>query len=331
MKLQVFISFLLTLLSFASSISLPEQYPDYAKRSYLYRRQNVTGNGTTPTNGTSGGGQGTGGGTVPIIIVGAGGASNATGGQAVSNITGVLNSTQLQEIGTQVNQSLSSSSNGVVIVGSKASLESIAFYLAITTNTEKAIVVCDDAQLGQVVAKSPHAGGRGPLIVGKKKVIFSGTLPPWGVPVGVIGDNKEAYWFTDACHPLLTSPNSTLRTEFSNFTSSSSSNNSNVVVPIVYEEGLESSLLNSLSSSIQGLVVISSGSNSTSTSSESVSIPIVYTNPKGRQISYISNSTIPSNAIAGGYLSPIQAQILLSIAVSKGVHNTESLKSIFPS
>ncbi|CAL9730199.1 sporulation-specific wall maturation protein [Monosporozyma unispora] len=331
MKLQVIISLFVTLSSFVSSASLPGQYGLYQKKSYLYRRQNMTGGGAggNASNGTSGGAGGSSGsGSVPIIVVG--GPSNVTSGQTVSNLTGVLNTTQLYSISSQVNKSLtsSSSSNGVVIVASKGSLESIAFFLAVTTNTNKTIVVCDDYQLGQIVAKSPKAQGRGPLIVGKKKIIYSGTLPPWGVPDGVIGDNNEAYWFTNACPPLLTAWNSTLRTQYTNFTTVNSS--SHAVVPIVYEEGIAPSLLQSVSSFIQGLVVISSGSNSTSMD-QSVSIPIVYTQPKGKPISFISNSTIPKNAIAGGYLSPVQAQILLSVAVSNGVNNTQSLKQIFPS
>lgn len=335
MKLQVFISFLVALSSLASSALVPDQYGLYQKRSYLYRRQNATGGGGAAgnaSNGTSGGGS-SGSGSVPIIVVGgagAGGASNASsGGQAMSNFTGILNTTQLYSISSQVNQSLtsSSSSNGVVIVAGKKSLESIAFFLAITTNTNKTIVVCTDQKLGQAVAMSEQAQGRGPLIVGKQKIIYSGTLPPWGVPDGVIDDSNQAHWFTNSCPPLLTAWNSTLRTQFTNFTSTETSGNA--VVPIVYEEGIAPSLLQSVSSFIQGLVVISSGSNSTTTE-QSVSIPIVYTQPKGKSISFINNSTIPSNAIAGGYLSPVQAQILLSIAVSNGVNNTESLKQIFP-
>ncbi|CAL9735178.1 sporulation-specific wall maturation protein [Monosporozyma servazzii] len=337
MKLQVFISFLVALSSLASSALVPDQYGLYQKKSYLYRRQNMTGGGTTgnASNGTSGGGGGSSGsGSVPIIVVGGGsgggGASNASSGQAMSNFTGILNTTQLYSISSQVNQSLtsSSSSNGVVIVAGKKSLESIAFFLAITTNTNKTIVVCNDQKLGQVVAMSEEAQGRGPLIVGKQKIIYSGTLPPWGVPDGVIDDSNQAHWFTNACPPLLTAWNSTLRTQYTNFTSTESNSN-NAIVPIVYEEGIAPSLLQSVSSFIQGLVVISSGSNSTTTE-QSVSIPVVYTQPKGKPISFIDNSTIPSNAIAGGYLSPVQAQILLSIAVSNGVNNTQSLKQIFP-
>lgn len=320
MKLQIFTAILVALSSFVSSVSLPGKHELYHENSYLYRRQNMTGGGAS--NGTTGGGTG---GAAPIIVVG--GPSNVTGAQTVSNFTGILNSTQLFTISRQVNQSLSSS-NGVVIVASKTSLESIAFFLAITTHTNKTIVVTDDDKLGQIVVKSQQAQGRGPLIVGKKKVIYSGTLPPWGVPDGVIGDDHQAHWFTNACQPLLTAENSTLRTQFTNFTSTNGS--SNAVVPIVYEEGIAPSLLQSVSSMIQGLVVVSSGGNST-TMDQSTSIPIVYTNPKGKFISYISNSTIPRNAIAGGYLSPVQAQILLSVAISNGVNNTQSLKQIFPS
>ncbi|KAK5780937.1 hypothetical protein RI543_001324 [Arxiozyma heterogenica] len=338
MKLQVITTIFLTLFTFVSSTSLPGKYDLYRRKQALYRRQDLmsnstTGiNGTNGTNGTTGGsGSGASSGTVPIIVVG--GASTISNGTAVSNFTGVLNSTQLFTILRQVNQSLSSSSSssssqGIVIIASKSSFESIAFFLAITVNTNKTIVVCDDARLGRIVATDAGSQGRGPLIVGKNKVIFSGTLPPWGVPDGVIGDNDEAYWFTDACPPLLIAENSTLRTQFTNFTSTNVS--SNVMVPIVFEEGISTTLLNSVSSFIQGLVVISSGSNATS-SSQSSSIPIVYTSPKSKFVSFISDANIPSGAIAGGYLSPIQAQILLSVAIANGVNNTQSLTQIFPS
>lgn len=330
MKLQIITTILLTLFSFVSSISLPGKNGLYRRKQALYRRQDLMSNATNGTNGTTGGGGGggTGTSTVPIIVVG--GPSNISNGTKVSNFTGVLNSTQLFTISRQVNQSLSSStsSKGIVIVASKSSFESIAFFLAITTDTNKTIVVCDDFRLGEIVATDAGSQGRGPLIVGKNKVIFSGTLPPWGVPDGVIGDNDEAYWFTDPCPPLLTAPNSTLRTQFSNFTSNNAS--SNAMVPIVFEEGISTTLLNSVSSFIQGLVVISSGSNATS-SNQSSSIPIVYTSPKSKFISFISESSIPSGGIAGGYLSPIQAQILLSVAISNGVNNTQSLIQLFPS
>lgn len=307
-----------------------------------------TTNGTSPTTGggsatngtspTTGGGGGTGqtgqlqifitGGEVPIT-------SNYST-TTIFNNTGILNLTQLYQVGSTVNSSLGSDqTKGIVIIASKKSFESLSFFSSIVFDTNKTIVITDDIFLGIAVANDQGAGGRGPLVVGKNKVIYAGSLPPFGVPVGVIGDNLEPYWFFTAQQTTLFLSNSTLRTNFSNFTTTNSS--SQVSVPIVYEEGISGGISNTFSSSTQisGLVVISSGSlNSTSSSNSSSSssspnFPVVFTNP-GNKISYLSEKGIPSNAIPGGYLTPVQAQILLAVAVSNGVTSTDSLKTLFP-
>lgn len=318
MKLEFLISFILTLISLANSLAVKE-------KQYLYARQNNTGGGggaTNNTNGTTpgGGGSGT---TVPVFVVGGSGQVSGSA-QKVSNSSGTFNFTQLSQISSQISSSLQS--NNVVIMAKSNSMESIAFFSSIVFNSNNTVVICEDSSIGQIVASDSNSTGRGSLIVSKKNVIYSGTLPPWGVPVGVIGDDNKAHWFTNSCPPLLIAPNSTLRTTFTNFTNTNFT--TAPTVPIVYQEGISATLLSSVGALINGLVVISTGSNSTSSSTNST-VPIVYAQPQGRAINYVSNSSIPSSAIAGGYMSPVQAQILLSIALANGVNSTESLKSIF--
>ncbi|CAI4053431.1 hypothetical protein SUVZ_15G2950 [Saccharomyces uvarum] len=118
---------------------------------------------------------------------------------------------------------------------------------------------------------------------------------------------------------------------------SSSSSSSGPLVPIIYEEGYSQTLIQSLGSSIQGLVVISSGtsSNSTATSWTSVPFPVVYaidasSSHDGSTIGFLSNTSVPQGAVSAGYLSPIQAQTLLSIAINNQVTSTSDLQMIFP-
>lgn len=136
-----------------------------------------------------------------------------------------------------------------------------------------------------------------------------------------------------ACEPVLTAHNSTLRTQFQNFTNVNAiSNSSSPVVPIVFEATVSNSLIQTLGSSLQGLVVISSQGSNTTTSSVSLSnvnFPVVFAQDFGK-IGFIRNTSIPTNAISAGYLTPVQAQILLSVAIANNVNSTESLKMLYP-
>ncbi|EJS43375.1 sps100p [Saccharomyces arboricola H-6] len=302
----------------------------------LYKRQNVTSGGST----------------VPVIITGgpaiSGSQSNVTT-TTLFNSTSTLNITQLYQIATQVNQTLQSgSSSGIIIVTNWRSIETLSFFCSIVFNTSKTIVITENYLWGVPILSSSHAEGRGTVVAGSDKVIYSGVFPPYTVPVG-ISNQKEVQWFFDACQPILVASNSTLRLQYSNFTNAqissntssasntSSSASSGPLVPIIYEEGYSQTLIQSLSSSIQGLVVISSGisRNSTVTSWTSVDFPVVYatdgsSSHDGSGIGFLSNTSIPQGAISAGYLSPIQAQTLLSIAINNQVTGHSELQDIFP-
>lgn len=134
-----------------------------------------------------------------------------------------------------------------------------------------------------------------------------------------------------------TSSNSSTAAGGAGTSSSSSSSSSGPLVPIIYEEGYSQTLIQSLGSSIQGLVVISSGtsSNSTTTSWTSVTFPVVYaidasSSRDGSSIGFLSNTSVPQGAVSAGYLSPIQAQTLLSIAINNKVTSASDLQMIFP-
>ncbi|CAI4063953.1 Sps100p SKDI_08G1850 [Saccharomyces kudriavzevii IFO 1802] len=301
----------------------------------LYRRQNVT----------------SGGGTVPVIITGGPAVSGSQSNVSTTtlfNSTSTLNITQLYQIATQVNQTLQSeSSSGIIIVTNWRSIETLSFFCSIVFNTTKTIVITENYLWGVPILSSSHAEGRGTLVAGRDKVVYSGVFPPYTVPVGVSSDQKVVQWFFDACEPTLIASNSTIRTQYSNFTSVQTSSNassttntsssSGPLVPIIYEDGYSQSLIQSLSSSIQGLIVISSGTahNSTATSWSSVDFPVVYATDgssvlDGSGIGFLSNTSIPQGAISAGYLSPVQAQTLLSIAISNQVTSRSDLQAIFP-
>ena len=307
-----------------------------ASATPLYKRQNVT----------------SGGGTVPVIITGgpavSGSQSNVTT-TTLFNSTSTLNITQLYQIATQVNQTLQSeSSSGIIIVTNWRSIETLSFFCSIVFNTSKTIVITENFLWGVPILSSSDAEGRGTLVAGRDKVVYSGVFPPYTVPVGVLSGQKNVQWFFDACEPTLIASNSTIRTQYSNFTSAqissnassgtnTSSSSSSPLVPIIYEEGYSQSLIQSLSSSIQGLVVVSSGTshNSTVASWTSVDFAVVYASDgssghDGSGIGFISNTSIPQGAISAGYLSPIQAQTLLSIAIHNQVTSSGELQQIFP-
>ncbi|SMN21048.1 similar to Saccharomyces cerevisiae YHR139C SPS100 Protein required for spore wall maturation [Maudiozyma saulgeensis] len=330
---------LITVLLFWSAATNASPFYPYAKRQ-IDNATSPTNGTSSPTNGTSGGsnnGSSSSTSSSVEIFVTSGNLPSNGSAKALFNTTGTLNITQLYKVSEAVNQSLQSSSGGgIVILADKSSFESLSFFLSIVLNTEKAVVITNDIEIGTTVAMDSNSTGRGVLYVGKSKVIFAGDLPPFGVPVGVVGDNLEAYWFYDEPQKSgMFSMNSTLRTTYSNFTNPTL--NSEVAVPIVYEQGIASILSSSLgnSSSIGGLVIVSDKvvsnvtTQSTSSSSSTPTFPVIWVNPPGK-ISWLSEANIPGYAIAGGYLTPVQAQILLGVAVNNNVTSPESIRALFP-
>lgn len=402
-----------------------------------FPKRQQTGTSNLPTSGSSSSSSSSSSSTSSssseIIVIGGEMPSNGSA-QMLFNTTGTLNLTQLYAVGEAVNKSLQSSSSGAVVIqADKKSFESLSFFLSIIIDDSKTVIITNDADIGSIVAMDSNIQGRGVLYVGKSWVIYSGALPPFGVPVGVIGDNDEVYWVYDsAVQTGMFASNSTLKTTYSNF--SNPTLNDQVAVPIVYQEGITSSLSSALGSSnaIGGMVIVSDGSmngvsqgssgsssggsssggatggassgsssnstggassgsnsssnstsggmtggtnsssnstggmsggsfsnssstsgagsssNSSSSSSSSSGgtalggssggssggsvpvFPVIFTNPSGKKITWLSEKNIPSYAIAGGWLSPVQAQILLGVAVNNGVTSPESIKALFP-
>ncbi|CAB4255643.1 similar to Saccharomyces cerevisiae YHR139C SPS100 Protein required for spore wall maturation [Maudiozyma barnettii] len=330
---------LITVLLFWSVATNASPFYPYQKRQADNTTVPMNGTGS-PVNGSSGGFSNTtssnsSSSSVEIFLTSGNMPSNGSA-KALFNTTGTLNITQLYTVSEAVNKSLQSSSGGIVILADKSSFESLSFFLSIVLNTEKAVVITNDIQIGTIVAMDSNSTGRGVLYVGKSKIIFAGDLPPFGVPVGVVGDNNEAYWFYNTAQKSgMFSMNSTLRTTYSNFTNPTL--NSQVAVPIVYEEGITSSLSSALgsSSAISGMVIVSDKvvsnvtSQSTTSSMPAPVFPVICVNPPGK-ISWLSEANIPSYAIAGGYLSPVQAQILLGVAVNNNVTSPDSIRALFP-
>ncbi|CAI4049761.1 hypothetical protein SKDZ_14G1630 [Saccharomyces kudriavzevii ZP591] len=255
------------------------------------------------------------------------------------NSSSALNITQLYNVARVVNETIQDkSSSGAVVVTNAKSLEALSFFFSIVFDTEKPIVVTQDSSYAIPVANDKKAAKRGVLSVTSDKLVYSGVFTPAsacsygaGLPVAIVDDQEEVKWFFDASKPTLVSSSSVIRKEYSNFTSPFGLLENGVpIVPIVYDGGYSTSLIESLSSAVQGLVVVSSGStNSTSSTIESSEIPVVYAQAN-TPLNFIDNKDVPKNAVGAGYLSPIKAQILLSIAAVNGVTSKSALETIFP-
>ena len=231
------------------------------------------------------------------------------------------------------------SSAGAVVVTNAKSLEAVSFFLLLSFLTPKSLLLSLKIPAYAIpVANNKNATKRGVLSVTSDKLVYSGVFTPptacsygAGLPVAVVDDQDEVKWFFDASKPTLISSDSIIRKEYSNFTTSlwSIRKRCSNCCPIVYDGGYSSSLIDSLSSAVQGCVVVSSGStNSTSSTIESTEIPVVYAQAN-TPLNFIDNKDVPKNAVGAGYLSPIEAQILLSI-LANSITSKSALESIFP-
>lgn len=242
-----------------------------------------------------------------------------------------LNSTQLYMVADRVQSAISGDEyTGVVVLGSEGALESLGFFLSVVTDTPENVVVTSKLEDGLAVAWSPLSWFRGALVV-DDGFIYSGALyssgsSGWGA-LGSVASSTPQYWFTPAW-PTLLAPWSPIRQNYTNFTeiaaSNSSSTNSSSIVPIVYDGYINPSLVSTLSNSIGGLVVVSSG-NSTASDLTSAKVPVVFASYD----SAISQEDVPQGAIAGGNLSPVKAQLLLTIAITNKVTDPASVKQVF--
>ncbi|SCU96756.1 LAME_0F17326g1_1 [Lachancea meyersii CBS 8951] len=243
-----------------------------------------------------------------------------------------LNATYLYSVASSVASSLESDEyTGVVVLGSEQSLESLGFFLSVVTDSPKSLVVTSELEDGLSVAWSDNSWWRGVLVVDGCS-IYSGSLYNSGNPsagnIGSVYAGEPWFWFTPAW-PTFLSPESTLRQEYYNFTEIATANttysNSVTTIPIVYDGYYDPSLINSVSSSVKGLVVVSSG-NSTSSELKSSTVPVVFASDGYEPV---FPEDVPQGAIAGGTLSPVQAQLLLSIAVVNNATDPSSLQGLF--
>ena len=310
----------------------------YAPPRKLYRRQSSDAqNSTSSSSGISAGSftpNGTNS-TQPQVFFAGNDHQNVTNktSQNIFNVTGTLDITQLYDVASRVNSTLQNSTQGIVIVADPGSIESLSFFSSILFSTNSTVVVCPDPQLGSIVASSSQAAFRGPLTVSQDRKIYAGGLQPWGVPVGVIDKNDQTHWYYSAAQPLLTSPDSKIRTQYPNFTNPHLTKD--ILVPIIYEVGSIKAFTGTSRPSVDGLVVVSSGSSNVTEAANSTTalgnttVPIVFAG-QSADLGYVTNSTLPQSAISAGFLTPVQAQILLSIAINNGVNSTTSLKNVFP-
>lgn len=314
----------------------------------LFKRDtvNVSTNGTTVWNrsnhsNVSGGDTGSIGTKLKVFITG--GSVPLSNSSHYSNVewetlfnaSSTLNITQLYEVASSVNETLADDTySGVVIVSNKRSIESLSFFSSIVFDTNKTVVVSEDYASGVYVAKDYGSQFRGALTVAKKSgLIYSGVFAPAepgaaSLPVGLL-HGHAVHWFLEPALPLLVSTWSPLRTNYSNFTSTNLT--SAPVVPIVFDGDYSEGLVESLGSSLNGLVVAVSSyaTNSTASTLASDQLPIVYAESTS-EIPFVGTDDVPAEALAAGYLSPVKAQILLSIAAANGVSSPADVAALFP-
>lgn len=249
------------------------------------------------------------------------------------NSSQALNISQLYSLAGRVNDTLGQgSTQSVVIVSNQESLEPLGIFTSLVFNTDKPIVITQNGARGAAIAKQTSASARGPLVVGDNKLIYPGVFAPTGdessscAAVGVASDSSNVTWFFENSVPALVSPSSALKQNYTNFTNYDVT--TAPVVPIIYDGAYSSQLISSLPSA-SGFVVVSSGSNSTLSSVRNSSSPIVFAEA-GANLHYVGKEDVPSNTIPAGYLSPVKAQILLSVAAANGVTDQKALRSLFP-
>ncbi|CCC71095.1 hypothetical protein NCAS_0G02080 [Naumovozyma castellii] len=260
--------------------------------------------------------------------------SNKTNYTRLFNSSRALNLTELYDVAVSVNKTINkNTTKGAVVITNSKSLEGLGFFSSVVFNDSKPIVISEDNKLATIVANDKSAASRGPLVVTKDGLIYSGVFAPSsacleecsGVAEGIVVNGK-VQWFFTATTPTLVDANSTIRKTFKNFTSSVEDTTG--LVPIVYDGEYSEELITSVSTNIQGLVVATTGS-SNSTTSPFDTLPVVFAQTGALQ-NFVDTADVPTGSIAAGYLSPVKAQILLSIAAANGVTDTESLKAIFP-
>ncbi|SMN19825.1 similar to Saccharomyces cerevisiae YHR139C SPS100 Protein required for spore wall maturation [Maudiozyma saulgeensis] len=253
------------------------------------------------------------------------------------NQTSALNITQLYDVATAVNSTLAANeTKGTVIITSEKNLEALGFFAAVVFNSSAPVVVGTDAAQAYLVANNTGAANRGALVVDVDGVIYSGVYSPSldqaasSIPVGTIDDKDSVTWFFQPSLPSFIAEDSILRTNYTNFTNTNPLEYSIVtpLVPIVYDGGYSEDLINSVASTISGLVVISSGASTNSSTSQlaAQSIPVVYTETSPLNI--VSEGDVPEGAIGGGSLTPVKAQVFLGIAIANDVADSTSIANL---
>ena len=261
-------------------------------------------------------------------------ASNCTN---VLNETSTLNITQLYDVAIAVNSTLGyNNTKGSVIVTTQNNLEALGFFAAVVFDSCAPVVVGTNADQAYLVANDTGAANRGALVVDVDGVIYSGIFSPSldqsasSIPVGTINDEDVITWFFEPSLPAFISENSGLRTTYTNFTNTNPLEYSLItpVVPIVYDGGYSEDLINSVASTISGLVVISSGASTNSSTSQlaSESIPVVYTETS--PLNVVTAGDVPKGAIAGSCLTPVKAQVFLGIAIANDVADAASVAKL---
>lgn len=233
------------------------------------------------------------------------------------NITNTeLNITQLYSVAAAVNKTLGNGEyKGVLIVGNNNSLTGLGYFSSILFNTNKTIVISSNSTLGLPIANQSLSTNRGPILTHNDSAVYSGGLPPYKVPIGVLDTNGTAHYFYRGGLPKFFDRGSGLRLNYTNFTDPGAYNKTRTIptIRIVNQTNVTDDFIRNVAPNLQGLVVNITGTPFTTTGLQSLRYPVMFVKDQ-QQLAFVSKWNVPTGIIPGGYLSPAQAQLFLYVA-----------------
>lgn len=264
-----------------------------------------------------------------------------TGGEVWANFTNAtlntivyeptLNSSnvtlpELALISTSLNETESSSNlTFLVIAAEYESLQKTGFYFALSY-PEETVVVTENITKGFQVANSTETYGRGGLIVSAEGVIYSAITYP-NSAVGFVTESGKVVYFFEPSLPKILAPDSPLFSSklFTPFNTSTVASNVTDVLITNYTSSSNKTRKGSSSAFIPEITVVAvNGTAEANKYSSEHKYSSAYTVFASYDLTFIDTSDLTSKtAIGAGFLSPVQASVLVSFAKAAGVNSLD--------